>query len=323
MKRTTFTLAATPPYDFNLTAAYAVHFRSHHGADIFDGHFFRRLLDLKGHLCLVSVRSLGTLDSPRLELEVAGAALDEAIVAEARRQVAWILGTDEDLTRFYRMAVQDPALAPLVRGLMGLHVPHTVSVYEALVLAILGQQVNSHVAHMLRNLLIKTYGPSTEVSGVTYHAFPQSEVLVTAGVEGLRAIKFSTKKSQYLVDIAAGVASGELNLEGLRGQPDKEVIRALTSLRGVGLWTAHWLLILALGRSDGFPDDDLALQRILGVLVNEGTPLRSEQALEYSRRWLPFRSYVTTYLFAALRSGRLPDLISNSEVLPNRKPPQG
>lgn len=315
MERDIVTLRATPPYDFDLTAAYAVYFRGHYGAESFDGRHFRRLLDLRGRLCLVSVRSLGTLDSPHLEVEVAGAALDEAIVAEAQRQVAWILATDEDLAPFYRMAVQDPTLAPLARGLTGLHIPHTASVYEALVLAILGQQISSHVAHMLRSLLIETYGPSAEVSGVTYHAFPRPEVLVAAGVEGLRAIKFSTRKSQYVVDIAAGVASGELNLEDLRGQPDQEVIRVLTSIRGVGLWTVHWLLIRALGRGDGFPHGDLTLQRTLGVLVNRGNPLRPEQAVEYSRRWSPFRSYVTTYLFAALRAGRLPDLIGSSQVL--------
>lgn len=312
MGQTIVTLKATSPYDFDLTASYAVYFRGHYGAESFEGGVFRRLLDLNGHLCLVSVRSLGILDSPRLEVEVAGDALGEDSVAEALRQVAWILGVDEDLSSFYRMAVQDKMLAPLVRGLRGLHVPHTASVYEGLILAILGQQISSHVARMLRTLLIETYGSSMEVSGITCYAFPSSEALVAAGVEGLRAIKFSTRKSEYIVDIAAGVASGELNLESLRNQPDQEVIRALTSIRGAGLWTAHWLLIRALGSSDGFPHDDLALKRALGLFIGGGGPLRSEQALEYSRRWSPFRSYVTAYLFAALRSGRLPELVGGS-----------
>jgi len=151
-----------------------------------------------------------------------------------------------------------------------------------------------------------------EVSGVSYHAFPPPETLVSAGVEGLRAVKLSTRKSQYIVDIAAGMASGELNLESLRGQSDQEVIHALTSIRGVGLWTAHWLLIRTIGSSDGFPHDDLALQRTLGLLVGGGNPLRPEQVLDYSCRWSPFRSYVTAYLFAALRSGCLPELNDGS-----------
>ena len=90
---------------------------------------------------------------------------------------------------------------------------------------------------------------------------------------------------------------------GLQTKPDEDVIYALTNIRGVGLWTANWLFIRALGRTDGFPHGDLALCRALGLLLNMGTPLSPEEALDYSRRWSPYRSYVTAYMFAAIRSG--------------------
>jgi len=306
MERVTFAMTATPPYDFELTAAAATSFRSHYATEIFQDGIFCRLLDLGGNrLCLASVRSLGTMESPQLQIELTGAALDEDALTEARRQVSWILGLDQDLAPFYSMALQEPTLATLVRAMKGLHIPQTVSVYEALVLAILEQQVNSHVARMLCNLLIQTFGPSLEVAGVTYHAFPRPETLLAAGVEGLRSIKFSARKARYILDIADRVVSGELDLEGLRSRPDDDVVHALIGIRGVGLWTAQWLLIQALGRPDGFPHGDLALQRTLGILLKGGTLLRPEEVLEYSRRWSPFRSYVTTYLFAAIRSGRL------------------
>jgi len=162
---------------------------------------------------------------------------------------------------------------------------------------------------MLRTLLIETYGPSLEVGGYVWHTFPPAEALTTVGISGLRAIKLSTRKSEYIVDIAAKVASGEICLEKLRDQSDQEVVRSLTSIRGVGEWTAQWLLIRSFGRCDGFPYGDLALQRTLGLLVGGGNIFSPHQALEYSRRWSPFRSYVTAYLFAALRSGRLPNFL--------------
>jgi DNA-3-methyladenine glycosylase II len=190
----------------------------------------------------------------------------------------------------------------------GLHAAHTTSVYEALVLAILGQQISTHVARMMRTLLIQTYGPKLELDGSTYYAFPRPEALAAAGVSGLRAIKLSQRKAEYIVDIATRVASGELDLEGLRGQPAEDAVRSLTSIRGVGPWTAHWLLIRALGHGDGFPHGDLALQRILGALANGGAPMSAREALEFSHRWSPYRSYVTTYLFAAVRSGRFPEI---------------
>jgi DNA-3-methyladenine glycosylase II len=301
-------LAATPPYDFDLTAAAATHFRGQYGAESFGDGVFQRLLDLSKCLCFVSVYSMGTVDIPQLKVELAASSLDEGIIAEACRQVSWLLGIEQNLTPFYNMALQEPRLAPLVRELWGLHIPRTVSVYEGIVSAIVGQQVNSHVARLLWNRLIQTFGLSVQIADVTYHTFPRPEALVVAGVEGLRSVGLSTRKAEYILDISGRVVSGELDLEGLRIHSDEDVIRRLTGLRGVGLWTAQWLLIHALGRMDGFPADDLALQRALGILLKDGSPLRSEEALAYSRRWSPFRSYVTTYLFAAIRSNRLDTL---------------
>ena len=314
MERSIVTITPTPPYDFGLTAAYATYFRGQYGAESFHEGMFHRLLDCRGHLCLVGVRSIGTVDSPLLEaeIEMTGTSLDDDLIAEVERQVAGILGTDQDLEPFSRMALNDSAVRPLVLDLRGLHVPHTPTVYEALVLAILGQQISSHVARVVRTLLIQTYGPSAEISGNTYYAFPRPEAIVAAGVEGLRSIKFSGRKAEYVV----GVATGELDLEGLKHQPDTKVIQSLIGIRGVGSWTAQWLLIRALGRTDGFPHGDLALQRLLGLLVNEGPPLSPEEVLEYSRRWSPFRSYLTTYLFAAARSGRFDSLSRAGQVGP-------
>jgi len=318
MDRSVVTIAPTPPYDFDLTAAYATYFRGQYGAEIYQEGVFRRLLDCRGHLCLVTVRSLGRVVSPLLEVEIekADTGLDDDLISQVKRQVAWIFGTDQNLAPFYRMAMNDSVAGPLVCGLKGLHIPHTASVYEALVLAILGQQISSHVARVVRTLLIQTYGPSAEVSGVTYYAFPPPEAIVAAGMEGLRAIKFSARKAEYVVGIATRVASGELDLEGLQYQPDEEVVRTLVGIRGVGLWTAQWLLIRALGRTDGFPHGDLALQRFLGLLMDKGAPFSPEEALEYSRRWSPFRSYVTTYLFAAARSRRFASLSRGGQVGP-------
>lgn len=308
MERAITTLTPIPPYDFDLTAAHATHFRGRYGAESVQDGVFRRLLDLGGRLCLVNVRSLGTMDAPSLEVELKGATLNDAVVSEALSQVARLLGVEQDLGSFYQMAFKDPKLTLLVRELRGLHAPQNVSVWESLVLAILGQQVSSHVAHMMRTLLVETYGLSRKASAVTYHTFPSPEVLMTAGVEGLQSIKLSKRKAEYIVDIAGMVASGELDLEALRGLPDHEVVHTLTSLRGVGSWTAHWVLIRGLGRTDAFPHGDLALRRTLGLLFKDDRLFNPEKALKYSRRWTPFRSYVTTYIFAAIRSGRFPEL---------------
>ena len=303
MKQTIFNLEPIPPYDFNLIAAYATYFRQTYSAEIYQDGVFYRLLDVGNNLCLAGVRSLGTVDSPSLEVEITCTNLDNTDMTKAQQLITWLLGMDQNLLPFYSMAQNDPILASLITAFRGLHIPQTASIYEALVLAILGQQVSSHVAGMLRTLLIETYGQALNISGNIYHGFPRATDLAAAGVAGLRAIKFSTRKAEYIIDISNEVISGQLDLEGLQTRSDEEVIQTLTSIRGVGLWTAHWLLIRALGRIDGFPHADLALCRTLSQLLNAVRPLTPAAILEYSHHWSPYRSYVTVYLFAAMRSG--------------------
>lgn len=300
------TLTSPAPYDFDLTASYATYFQKRYGADSYTDGVFRRLLEIGGSPCLVEIGSLGSVESPELRLMVKGRDLDDRIIAEAQRQATQLLGIDQDLRPFYLMARGEPFLAMLVRRLKGLHIPQTASVWEALILVILGQQISSHVARLLRMNLVDTYGSSVTDSGYTHHAFPGPETISETGVKGLQAIKISQNKAKYIVDIADRIVSGSLDLEELQKQSDEEIIHSLTALRGVGSWTASWLLIRAFGRPDGLPVEDLALRRALSALMKkEPASITPAYALKVSKKWSPFRSYVTTYVFAALRSGLL------------------
>jgi DNA-3-methyladenine glycosylase II len=304
LQRASITIQPVPPYDFHLTADYATHFTGRYLWEFYEDGVYRSVLDLGGSLVVVSVRSVGTVEAPRLDVDVAGPMLDDAAVKEAQRQVEWILQTNVDLEPFYRMADADPFLKPLTTAHRGFHVPQGPSVFEGLVSAILGQQISGQVARTLRALLMESYGESLTVDGVTYYAFPRPEALAAAGVEGLRDKKNSGRKSEYIAGIAEKLAAGDIDLEGLYNKSDDEVIETLTALRGVGIWTSHWLLVRTLGRPNGFPHGDLALQKTLGDVVNGGVRMTGEEALEYSLRWSPYRTYVTTYIFGAIRSAR-------------------
>jgi len=304
MRKAGFTLATVPPYDFDLTAAYATYFKGAYGAESFVHGAFRRLFDLGHVLCLATVSSMAGADSPLLRVELQGESLSKNASTEVLRQLSNLLGIEQDLAPFYGMASQDARLAPLVNAFRGLHVPQAPTVFEALILAILGQQISSGAARTLRSSLIRTFGKKSVIEGAPYYAFPCAEALSAAGMKRLRSIGLSLRKAEYVLNIAQMVARGDFDLEGLRKVPDEEVIRVLSEIRGVGKWTANWILIRALGRTDGFPDTDLALLRVLGKLLNRDAP----EALEYAARWSPFRSYVTTYLFAAVRSGRFDEL---------------
>jgi len=306
--RASFTIEPVPPYDFHLTVDYATHFNGRYLWEFYEDGVYRCVLNLDSNLVVAAVRSKGTVKAPRLDVEIAGPTLGESLLIAARRKLEWIFQTKVDLAPFYRMADADPFLKPLAETHRGFHVPQGPSVFEGLVSAILGQQISGQVARTLRTLLMESYGESLTVDGVTYYTFPRPEALVGAGVEGLREKKNSGRKSEYIVGIAEKLTAGEIDLEGLYDKSDDEVIETLTALRGVGIWSAHWLLVRTLGRPDGFPHGDLALQKTLGDVANGGVRMTGEEALEYSLRWSPFRTYATAYIFGAIRSGRQSDL---------------
>lgn len=294
----------TAPFDFDLTAGYHTYFQGRYGTDSLDQGVYRRLLDLNGTLVLASVRSAGSVDSPKLSLELRGGSLTPETVNSAVEQIGWLLGVHQDLAQFYELARQDTTMAAVTDRFYGLHLPHTTSVFEALVLGILGQQIATNVARIIRTLLIETYGPNAIFDKETFFAFPRPEVLAAASVEELRGFKLSWRKAEYVQGVAAEFAGGPaMELEALESLDDDEVVKKVVELRGVGQWTAQWLLIRALGRPDALPLGDLALRRVVSQLYFGGDPVDDAQVEEFCRQWSPWRSYATVYWFTAMRRG--------------------
>ena len=301
MPTITLHLQPTPPFDFELTAGYHTYFQARSGADNLDAGVYRRLLDLDGRLLLVSVRSAGSVDSPELAIELRGEGLTDADGEVAVAQVRWMLGTDQELAPLYALAESDPALAGLARQFRGLHLPRTATLFEALTVAILGQQISASVARTMRTLLIERYGTRAEFDGATYYAFPRPEAVLSALPEELRELKLSRSKAEY-VRVIAGAAL-EPGWDELYELPDDEVVRRLTVLRGVGNWTAQWALVRGLARPDALPLGDLALRRGVSRLWRDGATVTDAEVKTVAERWRPWRSYATAYLFAALRTG--------------------
>ena len=92
-QRATFTIQPLPPFDFAMTADYATYFRGRNLWEFYENGVYRRVVDLPGQLGVAAVRSLGSVDAPLLEVEVAAPSLDDDAVAEARRQVEWVFQT--------------------------------------------------------------------------------------------------------------------------------------------------------------------------------------------------------------------------------------
>jgi len=94
-----------------------------------------------------------------------------------------------------------------------------------------------------------------------------------------------------------------VGLDRLGELTDALIVEKLVALRGVGLWTAQWTLIRAVGRPDALPLGDLALRRVVSRLFTGGTEVTDSDVEDIAQRWSPYRTFATVYLFSALRTG--------------------
>lgn len=311
MQQRSLVLSPTSPYDFRLSMEHMASFGTGARVNVFEDGRYSRLLEVGGKLILAQVESVGTVEAPRLNVTLHGDEITDQDLECVRDTLGWVLGGDTPLQEFYAAAERDPVLAPLVEKLYGLKISQTPTVFEAFVQSIFSQQIATNVARIIGSLLLENYGSTMSYEGQSYYAFPTPEALLPQGIPGLRAIKLSNRKAEYILDVAAAVVDGSLDLEGLRCLPDEEATKRLLALRGVGPWTAHWLLLRALGRMDAFPAGDLALRRVVAGLYFKGREITVAELEEFSEGWAPWRSLYTTYLFAALRRGLLPGDILN------------
>jgi DNA-3-methyladenine glycosylase II len=196
------------------------------------------------------------------------------------------LGLRVDLTGFYRFARSDRKLRPLVERFRGVKPPRFPSLFEALLNAFACQQFSIEVGLELLNRLARTYGVAAR-DGSAY-AFPEPKALGTSRIDSLKRLGFSRAKSLAMIELAHGVASGRLDLERFTGLDDDAAVAALCALRGVGRWTAEYVLLRGFGRLQIFPGDDVgahnALRRWLGRTSLSGYDL-VERALAPWRPW--------------------------------------
>jgi AraC family transcriptional regulator of adaptative response / DNA-3-methyladenine glycosylase II len=244
----------------------------------------------KAFLCegQASVLSL-TFEARAITVSLAGAA-GPAAMARAHGAALRLLGWQGDPTAF---EAAHPALA---RGREGLRVLLTLEPFEALVWAILGQQVNLAFAYALRRDLIRLAGLPA-AGGLIAH--PDAARIAALGLADLQGLRFSRRKAEYLLHAAGEVAAGRLRLENRATATG--LLRDLLALRGCGPWTAQYVLMRGFGFRDGVPVGDagltLALQRWFGLETRPDGP----ETLRLMAPFAPHRSLATFHLWASLK----------------------
>jgi len=264
---------------------------------------FRRVLRHSTALVPYEVRWSGPVEDVRLTIRIPSSS-STAVTAAVTAEVRSLFGLDFDLPGFYRMAKADPALATLIEPLYGMRPTLAPTALEMLVGSITAQQINLSFAFACRARLIRRYGTAVEIGRATVWAFPDAAALARARVRDLRALKYSTRKAEYIRDLARAVEAGTLDVVALAAAANDDVVAQLTMLRGLGRWTADWFLARCCGRGDICPAGDLAVRKAFDHYYGRGRTLSEDAIRKRARAWGPYQNLAVHYLLAGMRLHR-------------------
>jgi DNA-3-methyladenine glycosylase II len=189
------------------------------------------------------------------------------------------------------LARRDPVIRDLMRrhGACGLAQAQRADPFRALLHAIIAQQLSTKAAATIEGRF-----------AALFDGHPTAAAIATTPDDRLRAVGISPQKLRYIRDLCARTMNGSLSLNALEALPDEDVIIALTSVKGIGRWTAEMFLMFRLHRPDVLPLGDLgivkAVQRAYKLRLAP-TPVRLTRLGE---NWRPYRSVACWYLWASL-----------------------
>lgn len=207
---------------------------------------------------------------------------------------------DRDLQPFYLQVQHDRLLAPLVARYRGLRLLGYPQLFEALSWAVIGQQINLSFAYQLRRRLVHRYGGKVTFEGHSYWVFPDAATIAGARRQDLLAMQFSRQKTDYLIAIAAEIADGRLSRESLQAMEPSAARERLLQLRGVGPWTADYVMMKCLRNPSAFPVGDVGLQNAVRQLLRLPGKPTEEELRELARPWSGWEAYATFYLWRTL-----------------------
>lgn len=290
-----YTLKPVPPFRLDLTV-WTLRRRPENVIDRWDGECYRRTLTLGRGVVDVAVNQLARAKQPRLQVAVEGDGTGPGVRSAVTAALERLLGLRLDLASFYTFAAQDRRLGPLARHFRGMKPPRFPSMFESVANGIACQQLSLALGIHLLGRLAAAYGPAMSDHEHQAHAFPRPDAVTELKPEELRPLGFSRQKARSLIELARGLAEEGLDLEGLASKSDEEALNTLLRLRGVGRWTAEYVLLRGLGRLHVFPGDDVGARNNLVRWLGLPGPLDYDGVRRVLAPWSSYGGLVYFHL---------------------------
>jgi DNA-3-methyladenine glycosylase II len=185
----------------------------------------------------------------------------------------------------------DPQLEVVINTVGKYSIRLRTDAFQSLVESIIYQQLAGSAANVIYTRFIKYYNNMMPTP---------MDIISTSDMELKSKIGLSSKKVQYLKDLATKIAERKLSLDLLTPLSDEEVINQLIQVKGIGRWTAEMFLIFCLGRPDVLPVTDLGIRKAMHNIYSLSELPKPAEMLAIAQPWRPHRTVATWYLWKSL-----------------------
>lgn len=286
------TLTPRAPYDFALSARLMS--RYHGVLDHYDARGYWRAIHSPHSTTPTLIHIPAPTDTPTLNIyRVRG----DAPAAYILQTTAHLLALTDDFAPFYALAEAHPSMARIVRALYGLHHFQSQTVFEALCMVIIEQQISLYGALKAQHALAVWGGQGVEYEGKTYYAFPSAAQIAHADPQTLQAqLKITHRRTHLMQSVAQAITGGTLDLEALHNHTDAGRYAALMAIKGVGHWTAAWTLIRGLGGWRYAGHNDVALRdAVSAYFAGQSTRVSPQEVAQMFAEFAPYDGLAAFY----------------------------
>lgn len=220
--------------------------------------------------------------------------------SQVKKFVSEWLDLETDLKPFYNLAKKDKLLSGLVQQFRGYRIVGQPDLYESLIWAVLGQQINLGFAYTLKQRFVEKYGRSVEWNGQRFYLFPSYQTIAKVSPNELLPLQFSKQKANYTVGISQAFAEGKISKQLLGGLPLAQAKELLIQTKGIGNWTANYALMKTFRYPDAFPLEDAGVHNAIKNLKRMKTKPTLAQVKNLFKNYKGWEAYATLYLWKSL-----------------------
>ena len=295
MYTVTGTLNPTSPFDFDKSLNFLGVFMSTKQEQTISSHALTKAISIDGQTIVFQLISIGTTENPQLEYTLFSA---EPITEETENAVVermtFFLSLKDDLQPFYRIGREDADFVPTIELLYGYHQVKFLTPFENACWAVLTQRNPMKMAQKTKQALIEKYGNHLEVDGNVYRAFPEPIQIAVADYDEILKLIRNDKRAEYL--IATARAFSEVDEEFLKSASDEEVEAWLRNIKGIGEWSATFIMVRGLGRMEYIPLTETRLLEAASKVYGHVKELDREELKRLAERYGPWQGYWAHYL---------------------------